>query len=347
MTQALERPSFLKDAEVYKHDFEQMSKTRIRFRVRIKNATKSNSPKWSQVLQTSDLVGAKKSEVNLRGIKVFKSLEEAASKIRQALKSLSDWCVADKGDLVCNIDMAPLVWSQLLDLRDNLAPSLREKLRQEYESGLADYEARIEEFLNLQTWSLEEKKREEVKTDLLQAFPTLDDVEEFLVIEIGRPVIIPSIKDQLSEEQAECLQQIESFIKNYDETFQQRLIEAATQGAEEIASTLLKELSEWEPGRKPKLFENKLKKHMQSIQVLLSNASPKASENIQGLMKSLEEAMVTAEQGTEKGADKSHLQQTMNAIKVKLLNDQAALKEMISTDGMGIGKQTAMNIDWD
>lgn len=81
--------TFLKDAVVERYNLSKLNKTRIRFKIQLKKTTKSNAPKWTDVLkysqdeQESDLVKVTTSEVGLKGIKVFKALDEAANQLRQ------------------------------------------------------------------------------------------------------------------------------------------------------------------------------------------------------------------------------------------------------------------------
>jgi hypothetical protein len=110
MVQAIDNPiaaNFLTDAVVERHNFSQLNKTRIRFRIQLKKSTKSAAPKWADVLKAevseieSDLVKVTNSEVGLRGIKVFKKLDEAAAQLRQEIASVQEWMSADTGDWVC------------------------------------------------------------------------------------------------------------------------------------------------------------------------------------------------------------------------------------------------------
>jgi len=253
MVQAIDNPiaaNFLTDAVVERHNFSQLNKTRIRFRIQLKKSTKSAAPKWADVLKVevseieSDLVKVTSSEVGLRGIKVFKKLDEAAAQLRQEIASVQEWMSADTGDWVCPIDLAPLVWSQLINIRDNVAPGLRNELKVDYEAGLVDYRERIDKFLSLNAWELSLDKQESVKTNLLKSFPLLSELEDYLQVIIGRPVIIPSLSEQLNQQQAECLDQITRFIQQYDQNLEQRLRESALAGGEQLAAQLLSELAD-------------------------------------------------------------------------------------------------------
>ncbi|BCL39758.1 hypothetical protein NSMS1_62050 (plasmid) [Nostoc sp. MS1] len=256
--------SFLQNATIERINFSKLNKTRIRFRIQLKNSTKSAAPKWADVLKSSDtdaesdLIKVTNSEVGLRGIKVFKALDEAAAQLRQEIASVQEWMSCDNGDWICPIDLAPLVWSQLLNIRDVIAPSLRAQLKDEYQKGLEDFQNRIEEFISLNTWELTPDKQEEVKANLLQKFPTLSDLEEFLVVVIGCPVIIPSLSEQLDSQQKECLNQITQFIEQYNQNLEQSLQQAAIAGGEQLAGQLLEEIADWEPGRKPVQFKKKM-----------------------------------------------------------------------------------------
>nr|WP_242059145.1 MULTISPECIES: hypothetical protein [Nostoc] len=97
---------------------------------------------------------------------------------------------------------------------------------------------------------------------MLRAFPTLTDLEDYLQVVIGRPVIIPALSEQLNQQQAECLDQITKFIQQYDQNLEQRLRESALAGGEQLAVQLLEELADWEPGRKPVQFKKKMERHL-------------------------------------------------------------------------------------
>lgn len=135
-------------------------------------------------------------------------------------------------------------------------------------------------------------KQEEVKANLIKAFPTLLELEEYLQVVIGRPLIIPALSEQLNSEQANCLQQITQFIQQYDQNLEQRLREAAVVGGEQLAAQLLEELADWQPGRKPVQFKRQMSKHLQKVRVLLANASPKAGGSLQQMMEHLDSISV-------------------------------------------------------
>ncbi|MBD2505142.1 hypothetical protein, partial [Anabaena azotica] len=248
--------------------------------------------------------------------------------------SVQEWMSSDNGDWVCPIDLAPLVWSQLLNIRDAIAPTLRAGLKDSYEQGLADYTARIDHFISLNVWDLPPDKREEVKANLLKSFPLLSELEEYLQVIIGRPVIIPALSEQLNSEQAKCLQQITQFIQQYDQNLEQRLRESAIAGGEQLAAQLLEELANWEPGRKPVLFKNKMEKHLKRVQVLLANASPEAGSSLEQMMAHLD-SIINDPSISQKnlGAEgRSQLQQKMEEIRTKLLDEQRNLQALASED---------------
>ena len=151
------RTQFLTQATVARHELQTLNQTRIRLRIGLKKVSRRTAPKWQQVLsstqsdqQESDLAKITKSEVGLRGISVFKSLDEAASELRREIEAVKEWMSPDNGDWVCSLELAPLVWQRLLYLRDSLAPALRDRLKQQYAQGLAEFEERLEEFLSAQ-----------------------------------------------------------------------------------------------------------------------------------------------------------------------------------------------------
>lgn len=353
MVQVIDNPitaNFLTDAVVERHNFSQLNKTRIRFRIQLKKSTKSAAPKWADVLKAevseieSDLVKVTNSEVGLRGIKVFKKLDEAAAQLRQEIASVQEWMSADTGDWVCPIDLAPLVWSQLINIRDNAAPGLRNQLKVDYEAGLVDYQERIDKFLSLNAWELSLDKQESVKTNLLKSFPLLSELEDYLQVIIGRPVIIPALSEQLNQQQAECLDQITRFIQQYDQNLEQRLRESALAGGEQLAAQLLEELADWEPGRKPVQFKKKMERHLMKVQVLLANADSEAGSSLEQMMAHIDSivndpAIESKNLGSE---GRSQLQQKMQEIRTKLLDEQRNLQQLATGD-MGLSKATVMS----
>ncbi|MCG6136845.1 MAG: hypothetical protein MET45_19785 [Nostoc sp. LLA-1] len=330
--------AFLQNAIIENYNFSKLNKTRIRFTIKLKKTTKSNSPRWADVLKAegeeSDLIKVKSSEVGLRGIKVFKALDEAASQLRQEIASVQEWMTSDNGDWICPIDLAPLVWSQLINIRDVIAPSLRTQLKNDYEQGLVDYQERIESFISLNVWELPQDKQEEVKASLIKAFPLLSDLEDYLQVVIGRPVIIPALSEQLNSEQAKCLQQITQFIQQYDQNLEQRLRESAIAGGEQLAAQLLEELSDWEPGRKPVQFKKKMEKHLQKVRVLLANASPEAGASLEEMLNHLDSIVNDSDISSKNlsSEGRSQLQAKVDAIYSKLLDEQRNLQKLASGD---------------
>jgi hypothetical protein len=344
--------TFLQNAVVEKYNFSKLNKTRIRFKIQLKKTTKSNAPKWADVLkssqneQESDLVKVTSSEVGLKGIKVFKALDEAANKLRQEIASVQEWMNYDNGDWICSIDLAPIVWSQLIEIRDHIAPALRTQLREEYEEGFADYQERIDKFLSLNAWQLSGEQQQEVKHNLVKAFPCVEELEDYLQVVIGRPVIIPALSEQLSEQQAECLEQITRFIEHYDRNLEQTLRESAIAGGEQLAAQLLEDLSNWEPGRKPVNFKKKMERHFKKVQMLLGNASFEAGSSLGQMMTHLEEILETASVDTKRldSQGRSQLQEKMDEIYSKLMDEQRHLQRLASDEGMGLTKATAMSL---
>jgi hypothetical protein len=351
MVQAIANPNetFLTDAVIERYNFSQLNKTRIRFRIQLKKSTKSAAPKWADVLTAekteaeSDLVKATTSEVGLRGVKVFKKLDEAAAQLRTEIAAVQEWMSADGGDWVCPIDLAHLVWSQLINIRDNVAPALRNQLKVDYEVGLIDYQQRIDKFLSLNAWELPIDKQESVKANLLRAFPTLVELEDYLQVVIGRPVIIPALSEQLNQQQAECLDQITRFIQQYDSNLEQRLRESALAVGEQLAAQLLEELADWEPGRKPVQFKKKMERHLMKVQVLLANASPEAGASLAQMMEHLDSIVndPAIESKNLGSGERSQLQQKIDAIYSKLVDEQRNLQSLASDD-VGLSKATVM-----
>ncbi|WP_228371820.1 hypothetical protein [Trichormus azollae] len=96
----------------------------------------------------------------------------------------------------------PIVWSQLIEIQDNITPNLHTQLRGEYEKAYTYYQEHIDKFISLSSWQLSVEQQQKVKQNLVKALPCLEEVEDYLQVIIGPPVIIPAISKQLSEQKA-------------------------------------------------------------------------------------------------------------------------------------------------
>ncbi len=96
----------------------------------------------------------------------------------------------------------------------------------------------------------------------------------------------------------------------------------------------VEELSEWEPGRKPVQFKKKMEKHLKKVRVLLANASPEAGGSLAQMMNHLDSIVNDpAVESKNLGSDgRSQLQQKMDAICSKLLDEQRNLQQLASGD---------------
>nr|WP_225226299.1 hypothetical protein [Komarekiella delphini-convector] len=184
-------------------------------------------------------------------------------------------------------------------------------------------------------------KQESVKANLLKAFPTLAELEDYLQVIIGRPVIIPALSEQLNQQQTEVLNQITKFIQQYDQNLEQRLRESALAGGEQLALALLEELADWEPGRRPVQFRKKMQRHLMKVQVLLANADPQAGSSLEAMMTHLDSIVNDpAIEAKNLGSDgRTQLQQKIDDIRAKLLDEQRNLQQLATGD-VGLSKAT-------
>ncbi|HAX87239.1 MAG TPA: hypothetical protein DCY91_13495 [Cyanobacteria bacterium UBA11370] len=274
------------------------------------------------------------------------TLDEAAASLRLDIADLQGWMIYDNGEWVCSIDLLPLVWSRITYLRDVKARELRQGLSSVYTAGRLEYANRLDNFFSCQAWSLTSAEIEEVKIVMLQRFPNEAELDEYLQVAISRPTIVPALHEQLSQQQAECLQQITRFIAEYDRNLEQRLYEAAIMGGEQLAAELLEDLSNWEPGRKPVVFRKKVEKHLKKIQVLLSQVTPEAGSSLVQMMQHIEGILSTADVEAKRlsTGERSQLQERMDALSQKLLGEQRKLQELANSEGIGLARATAMSL---
>jgi hypothetical protein len=341
-------------AIVRKRDLKSLNKTTIRFKISLKGASKKAAPKWKQILKgeqkkafpntdnqtdgkpESDLEKITKSKVGLRGISVFEALDDAAAQIRAEIEDIQSWMMPDNGEYVCSLDLAPLVWTKMIYVRDELAPELRNKLKQQYNEGLSEFEYKIDEFLSAQTWDITEEQREEAKVQLLKRFPDIAELEDCLQVVIARPVIVPALNEQMNEEQAECLNQITQFIEGYDKDLQENLTRSAIAGGQQLATKLLEDLAEWEPGKKPVQFRRRIEKHLDKVKMLMSFAGDETAPTLSQMMGHLDAILNTTPKDGKKLSQNasSELEEQMSDIYRKLLGEQQKLIEIGEEEGV-------------
>jgi hypothetical protein len=332
-------------AIIKNRDLKSLNKTTIRFRIGLNAASKKAAPKWKQILKSkeaesetekSDLEKITKSKIGLRGISVFEGLDKAAQEIREEISVIQDWMMPDNGEHVCSLELAPLVWTKMLYVRDELAPQLRERLKEEYTQGLEDFENKIEEFLSAQTWDITEEQKEKAKAELLKKFPDITEIDDYLQVVIARPVIVPALNEQMNEEQAEVLNKITQFIEGYDKDLQENLKRSAIAGGQQLASQLLEDLAKWEPGKKPILFRKRMQKHLDKIRMLMSFAGEKETSNtLSQMMNHLDIILSETKSAKKKGssANNSDLENRIGEIYRKLLGEQQKLIEIGEEEG--------------
>jgi hypothetical protein len=342
--------SLLNVATVRNHDLRTLNKTKVRFKISLKNATKKKAPSWHQVLSgksffqadstvtatdqntqylESDLEKVTRSEVGLRGIPVFRALEDAAAVLRTEIESVKEWTTLDGSVMVCAIELAQIVWTQLLRIRDELAPVLRTELHTKYEQGLEEYTGRLDKFLQLQAWSLSAEDYELARNEMLSAYPSREEIDDYLQVTIARPEIVKSLATQLSEEQARILGEINRYIEQYDQNLERSLATAAISSGEKLAGELIEALSAWEPGKKPVRFRKLIEKQLKKARVLLLNAGDNAVPSLTVLMNNIEQIVEdTKISAKEQVSRRSELETKIAEISASMLQEQQKLREI-------------------
>jgi hypothetical protein len=356
MTQVIASPtlpetssSLLNVATVRNHDLRTLNKTKVRFKISLKNATKKKAPSWHQVLDgkssfqadstvaidqntqylESDLEKVTRSEVGLRGIPVFRALEDAAAVLRTEIESVKEWTTLDGSVMVCAIELAQIVWTQLLRIRDELAPALRTELHTKYDQGLTEYTGRLDKFLQLQAWSLNSEDYELARNEMLSAYPSKEEIDDYLQVTIARPEIVKPLATQLSEEQARILGEITRYIEQYDQNMERSLATAAISSGEKLAGELIEVLAAWEPGKKPVRFRKFIEKKLKKARVLLLNADNSAVPSLTVLMNNIEQIVEdTKISPKEQVSRRSELETKIAEISASMLQEQQKLREI-------------------
>lgn len=332
-------------AIVRRRDLNSLNRTTIRFKISLTGASIKVSPTWKQILKgeqkteetaKSDLEKITKSKIGLRGISVFEGLDKATQQIRQEIEDVQSWMMPDNGEYVCSLELAPLVWTKMIYIRDELAPELRKKLIEEHSEGLEDFEYKINEFLSAETWQITDEEKEKVKIQLLKKFPDVSELEECLRVVIARPVIVPALNEQMNEEQRKVLNQITEFIEGYDRNLQESLTRSAIAGGQELAAKLLEDLATWEPGKKPVQFRRKIERHLEKVKMLMSFAGEETSTTLTQMMDHLDVILNTTKGDGKRrsSTNNSELENRMADIYRKLLGEQQKLIEIGAEEGM-------------
>ncbi len=333
---ALSDWEFTSSATAKNRNYQHFTRTTICINVKLSGLTKTTTPKWDDILNSDEAKEAKKAEINLGVINVHKGLKENSAVLRKELDGIQRMMIREGDDWVTTVEMLPKVWAQLIELRDTRALELRQKLLSDYADNYAEYERRINQFLDVSTWTVDQGKKEIVRRRLLQSFPTQSEVENCLVVHIGKPIIIPGFQEQLDEQQAQILETIRNYSREYDRNLRDNVRTRATQEAESIVAEMLGELANWEPGYKPVQFKKKIERHLQRVEVVRS-AITIAQQPLSEVISTLEDALTNINGKESEGE--------MIKIRQKLLGDQAALKNEISQEiGMTSATLSAMKL---
>ncbi|MBF1991262.1 hypothetical protein [Fischerella thermalis] len=277
----------------------------------------------------SDLEKVTRSEVGLRGIPVFRALEDAAAVLRTEIESVKEWTTPDGSVMVCAIELAQIVWTQLLHIRDELAPALRTELHTKYDQGLAEYTGRLDKFLQLQAWNLNAEDYELARNEMLSAYPSREEIDDYLQVTIARPEIVKPLATQLSEEQARILGEINRYIEQYDQNLERSLATAAISSGEKLAGELIEALAAWEPGKKLVRFRKFIEKQLKKARVLLLNADNSAVPSLTVLMNNIEQIVEdTKISSKEQVSRRSELENKIAEISASMLQEQQKLREI-------------------
>lgn len=314
---ALADTEFTSQATTRYRDYDGLTKTTVCLNVSLSGLSRTTTPKWDDILSPDEAKEAKISEVNLGVINVHKGLKDASGALRKELENIQRLMLREGEDWMTTLEMLPRVWGQLIELRDLTALQLRNSLLVEYDTSFAEYQRRINTFLAVSTWKLDDSKKALVERRLLQSFPSIMEVQSCLIVQIGKPVVIPGFQEQISEQQASILQTIQQYSREYNRNLQRNIREKAAIEAESIVAEMLGELTKWEPGYKPVHLKNKLDRHLQRIEVIRSAVSI-AQEPLSNVLATLENALANIEGRQSQGE--------MVKIRQKLLGEQTALK---------------------
>jgi hypothetical protein len=309
---------------VQQRNLSALAQTCVGLYLHLSNASKSIAPSWEDVMDSTDAKAARKSEVSIAGINVFKALSTAASKVRSEINRIHNLGFRDNEQVLFPVTILPTVWAKIQSLQDEIVPELRRELQSEYYSGLNEYTERVNQFLSIETWQLNPLKAEATRLTLLSKFPSQEELTSFLTVTIGRPTIVPGIQEQLSERERSTLDAIELYTQNLNNLSQAKMVEQAEQLAAEVLAELTDHLDTWVPGYKPIHTRNRLQKHLDTITKIQALGQQKAGNVQIGSLAEMVKSCISMTENSRIGSGNVHL------LRKRLLAETNAIDTEIS-----------------
>lgn len=320
--------------------------------IHLSGTSATTSIRWETLgFSGQELEEIKASEAKLSSIPLFKALKDAAQKLGSARACIYNKMLRAEGRTACTATKLPEVWKDFQALKQT-AENLRQELATQYEAGKEEFTTRVRHLLANQKFGLNPTEVETHLETLLDKFPDITDLQNYLQVSLGAFELIPSIESQLRVEttlvdaQAKKLEAInrERAAKIVAEIQEQRaadiqqlcqeMVNSARSECQQMIAHLLKSLSKFEAGKVSKRLKTGLKNHLERLEALLGTD---VDGTLNEVFNKLNSVKSTVEQNNENlnNDAASQLQAQIDALKAELEKEQ---QKLLVSDDMGMTK---------
>lgn len=320
--------------------------------INLSGTSATTSIKWETLgLSGLELEEIKASEAKLSSIPLFKALKDAAQKLGSDRACIYNKMLRAEGRTACTATKLPEVWNDLQALKQT-AENLREELAMQYEAGKEEFTVRIRHLLGNQKFGLSSTEVETHLETLLDKFPDIADLQNYLQVSLGAFELIPSIASQLAVETtlvdaevrkqeainrdraARIVAEIQEQRAQDIQKLQQEMVNAARHECQQMIANLLKSLSNFEAGKASKRIKSGLHNHLERLEALLG-------ADVDGTLNEVFDKLNSVKSTVEQNNDnlnfdgRAQLQSQINALKAEL---EAEQQKLLNSNDMGITK---------
>jgi hypothetical protein len=320
--------------------------------INLSGTSATTSIKWETLgFSGLELEEIKASEAKLSSIPLFKALKDAAQKLGSDRACIYNKMLRAEGRTACTATKLPEVWSDFQGLKQT-AEQLRQELAFEYEAGKEEFTNRVRHLLGNQKFGLSATEVESHLETLINKFPEVADLQNYLQVSLGAFELIPSIESQLRvettlvdaearkleainrERSAKLVAEIQEQRAQDIQKLQQEIVNGARIECQQMIAHLLKSLSKFQAGKASKRIKIGVQNHLERLEALLGT-------DVDGTLNEVFEKLNLVKSTVERNNDclnsdgKAQLQAQIDALKTEL---EAEQQKLLASDDMGITK---------
>lgn len=320
--------------------------------INLSGTSATTSIKWETLgFSGQELEEIKASEAKLSSIPLFKALKAAAQTLSNEKQAIYNKMLRSEGRTACTAAKLPKVWSDFQTLKQT-AEQLRSELETEYEVGKDEFITRVRHLLGNQKFGLTATEVESHLETLLDKFPEVADLQNYLQVSLGAFELIPSLESQLRVETtlvdaeakkqealnrdraAKIVAEIQEQRAADIQQLRQEMVNSARNECQQMIAHLLKSLSKFKAGKVSKRLRTGLQNHLERLEALLGT-------DIDGTLNEVFDKLNQVKNTVDQNNDnlnidtKAQLQAQINALKTSL---EAEQQKLLPSDGMGMTK---------